>query len=370
VGKLVHADGTTYEGEWSEDKKHGHGEEVLASGITYEGEFSEGKKHGRGKVVLADGRTYEGNFVNSMPHGVGKEALADGTTYEGEWIEGKKHGKGKLVEDDGTTYEGEFVNDLPQGVGKLVYADGSIFEGEILMYMPHGYGVYTQGVDGKSLGSHHAGSAGDVCDGNWSRGQRHGECKYTFCNGMTLDCHWLYGFCAEFTMCRATILAATGNAAPRDFLLLEVEQWPLDSDSRPLPVLAAHRQAAAVCDFIARWDNAALLRLRRSLLQRQLEPISVPRMLHQAFSSGSTSCVQLSQMLLSRICSNFPALIAMRLVTSRCWRVGAHARCRLAEDIVNRVVRCGYRRTARVWLVKQLFCFSQCKKYCVFLCVL
>ena len=169
-------------------------------------------------------------------------------------------------------------------------------------------------------------------------------------------------------MCRATILAATGNAAPLDFLLLEVEQWPLDSDSRPLPVLAAHRQAAAVCDFIARWDNAALLRLRRSLLQRQLEPISVPRMLHQAFSRGST--MQLSQMLLSRICSNFPALIAMRLVTSRCLRVVAGARCRLAEDILNRVVGCGYRRKARVWLVKQLFCFSQCKKYCVFLCVL
>jgi hypothetical protein len=196
-----------------------------------------------------------------MTRGTGRAAYADGSSYDGEWIEGEKHGRGKLVLADGTTCEGTFLDGTLQGVGKLVYTDGGIFEGEIFMYMPNGHGVYTQGVDGESLGSQHAGSAGDVYDGNWSEGQRHGNCKYTFCNGMI--CHWLHGYCAEFTLCQATVLAATGSAVPRAVLEWDVEPWPFDSEGCPLSVVTARDRIAAACDFIARWDSAALLRVRR-----------------------------------------------------------------------------------------------------------
>ena len=64
-GLMRYADGSTYEGEWANDKWHGHGTWVLcgADGHAqerYVGEMFEGKMHGRGAYSYSDGSTYDG----------------------------------------------------------------------------------------------------------------------------------------------------------------------------------------------------------------------------------------------------------------------------------------------------------------------
>lgn len=53
-GKNIDEDGTIYEGEWSEDFKHGFGEEVYRSGEKYVGTFEKGSR-GEGKLFNAEG---------------------------------------------------------------------------------------------------------------------------------------------------------------------------------------------------------------------------------------------------------------------------------------------------------------------------
>ena len=45
-------DGTTYDGEWKDNNKHGRGVYKWADGDTYDGDYKDGKKHGRGVFTL------------------------------------------------------------------------------------------------------------------------------------------------------------------------------------------------------------------------------------------------------------------------------------------------------------------------------
>ena len=45
--------------------------------------------NGRGRLIHADGDIYEGNWLNDMAHGKGKYTHTDGAMYEGEWLHDK-----------------------------------------------------------------------------------------------------------------------------------------------------------------------------------------------------------------------------------------------------------------------------------------
>jgi hypothetical protein len=49
---------------------------------------------GFGRIVHADGDVYEGEWKDGMAHGPGKYYHADGTIYAGEWVTDVKHGQG------------------------------------------------------------------------------------------------------------------------------------------------------------------------------------------------------------------------------------------------------------------------------------
>ena len=52
-----------YDGEWHEDKMHGHGTYFYRdTGDTYEGGFVHGAREGRGKYTKADGTVTEGEW--------------------------------------------------------------------------------------------------------------------------------------------------------------------------------------------------------------------------------------------------------------------------------------------------------------------
>lgn len=76
--------------------------------VNYEGpKNGENQMHGQGKVLFANGSTYEGSFKNDMLDGYG--VLTDTTTgnvYTGEFKDDMRHGKG-FFRYSGCTYEGK-----------------------------------------------------------------------------------------------------------------------------------------------------------------------------------------------------------------------------------------------------------------------
>ena len=104
-------------------------------GATYkwDGGSKDGKAHGIGKAeIFMDGElisTYEGEFKNGLRDGHGRITLPSGTIKEGTFVKGQMTGEGTLTTEDGHSYSGHFVNNRMHGVGKLKMANGSSFEG-------------------------------------------------------------------------------------------------------------------------------------------------------------------------------------------------------------------------------------------------
>jgi len=62
-GRLIHADGDVYVGDWVDDKATGQGIYThYCIGAKYNGQWLNGKKHGYGVETWANGAIYEGNF--------------------------------------------------------------------------------------------------------------------------------------------------------------------------------------------------------------------------------------------------------------------------------------------------------------------
>ncbi len=106
-------------------------------GSTYEGPFSEGKRHGPGIRKYPDGSIFTGKFDNDKRTDEGTWEFNNGIKYQGrvaaKTIDGVENiypeGKGILTYPDTSEYEGPFVNGKPNGIGGIKYSDGSQFEG-------------------------------------------------------------------------------------------------------------------------------------------------------------------------------------------------------------------------------------------------
>ena len=65
----LNEDSQRYEGQYKDDKRHGHGYYVYPSGDRYFGEFSCDKPYGQGTYRWVDGNTYTGSWENGKMHG-------------------------------------------------------------------------------------------------------------------------------------------------------------------------------------------------------------------------------------------------------------------------------------------------------------
>ena len=78
-GIYTYPDGSKYEGDWEDNKKHGKGiyyyNNELWKGDKYEGDWENDNQHGKGIY-----------YYNNEP--------IKGDKYEGEWQDNKRHGKG------------------------------------------------------------------------------------------------------------------------------------------------------------------------------------------------------------------------------------------------------------------------------------
>ena len=151
-GSLIWSDGTSYVGEFKDNKINGQGIFIWSDGLKYEGELKDNLLHGQGTLTFPDGSTYVGEFKDDLGNGQGTLTAADGTLiFKGEVKDDLYHGQGTLI-DDGNKYVGEFKEDKFSGQGTLTYANGDKVEGAFKDNKINGYGKYTYANGNKIVG--------------------------------------------------------------------------------------------------------------------------------------------------------------------------------------------------------------------------
>ena len=144
-GIMYYKNGSKYEGQWRNDKKHGRGVFISQNynnpkliGIKYEGEFNNDKIEGYGVGKYTSGDRYEGEWKNNKQYGRGVLIYKEGGKYIGEWKNGKLNGNGIYYLKNGERFEGKFIDDKYNGYGKYYYNDGEFLEGIFKNDLPSG----------------------------------------------------------------------------------------------------------------------------------------------------------------------------------------------------------------------------------------
>jgi hypothetical protein len=99
---------------------------------------------------------------------------------------------------------------MKEGQGKMDFGNGDIYVGSWRKGNKEGLGRFVYAVDGKSSlpGCNFSWNAGDVYEGGFKAGTRHGACTYTFFSGETAQFTWVDGVCHEFNARQAAVLLA------------------------------------------------------------------------------------------------------------------------------------------------------------------
>ncbi|KAG3024836.1 hypothetical protein PC121_g2241 [Phytophthora cactorum] len=178
TGKYTDAEGNIYEGEFVQGKKHGVGKLIASVGELqsdstvqqqtqqYSGEWYDGCREGLGDAVFAGGSRYSGQWKEDLQEGEGTFTSAQGDRYVGQWHRGCRDGPGVLtIGSSGVIKEGQWCRDDPMdGEWTITFPDGSKFTGECVGGRPHGRGICKY-------------AGGDLYDGMWVQGKRHGTGK-------------------------------------------------------------------------------------------------------------------------------------------------------------------------------------------------
>ena len=118
-GTRTFNDGTTYTGEWKNDKKNGRGK-LTGKGFSYQGEFKNDNFDGYGTLTRVGG-SYSGFWSKGVLNGEGTIKLPGGQVYEGYLRNSRMNGFGIYTEKNGNLYVGGFQDNKFSGEG--VYVD-------------------------------------------------------------------------------------------------------------------------------------------------------------------------------------------------------------------------------------------------------
>jgi len=229
VGVIRYAtDGSTYQGEWVNDLRHGQGTATSSDGSRYVGSFVDNVRAGHGTLFFPDGRVqydgnwvsdvfqglgtqttdrgdvYEGKFDNGLRNGSGVLKEVSGAIYTGEWLEGVRSGKGTQTYVNGDSYDGTFLKDKRHGRGVCKYVSGAEYNGSWRVDVPNGYGTYVaasldeyQGkwVAGKRCGkgSWRSAHGDEWYEGIWENDLPNGEGRKMYADGTTYDGSFVNG---------------------------------------------------------------------------------------------------------------------------------------------------------------------------------
>lgn len=158
-GKLTYADGSIYEGEFSNNLPSGSDATFLfADGKQYRGTFIDGEMQGYGTLEWPNGDVYVGTFNQNAITGSGTFFWQRSkVTYEGTMENGRRHGLGVMQWPDGRRYDGAFRLDERHGFGVFHTADGSSFRGFFEANRRHGDGVFEDRTGSKEFQRWNAG---------------------------------------------------------------------------------------------------------------------------------------------------------------------------------------------------------------------
>ena len=168
VGTLTYSDGSTYVGEFKNNKPSGQGAITWSSGYKYVGEFKDGKKSGQGTYTYPNGATYVGEWEVDKRSGIGTETYVDGRIYVGQYENNKINGQGTFTYANGDSYVGAFKDYKFNGQGTFTYANGDIYVGAFKDNEFNGEGTFTSSDGNTYVGEFKDGS---VKTGVWEVNQ-------------------------------------------------------------------------------------------------------------------------------------------------------------------------------------------------------
>jgi hypothetical protein len=180
TGKVVWADGDSFEGTLVSGKREGHGKFAWADGQRYEGQWRDDQPNGQGMLWFANGDVYEGTLVDGQPRGQGRMRFATGDRYVGELQQGVAHGRGAYTWTNGQTLVGRWIDGRVEGIATMRFVNGDVYEGEVVQGHAEGQGRM-------------AFRSGDVYTGRFKRGLPDGEGTYTWPNGDRFVGRWNVG---------------------------------------------------------------------------------------------------------------------------------------------------------------------------------
>jgi hypothetical protein len=128
---MKYPSGSSYEGEWENDKKCGRGTMIWKDvDEIYVGEWKNDLPHGNGEHIWGEG----GGNIRGGQHSTSKSPTqylpkSNSNIYRGAFREGVRDGEGTFFYANGSQYTGSWVNNLKDGEGTFVYTDGRIFRG-------------------------------------------------------------------------------------------------------------------------------------------------------------------------------------------------------------------------------------------------
>eukprot|EP00484_Ammonia_sp_Unknown_P022237 CAMPEP_0197041964 /NCGR_PEP_ID=MMETSP1384-20130603/18435_1 /TAXON_ID=29189 /ORGANISM="Ammonia sp." /LENGTH=201 /DNA_ID=CAMNT_0042472987 /DNA_START=64 /DNA_END=669 /DNA_ORIENTATION=+ len=125
----------SFDGEWQNDVRCGHGKFVYPDGSNYQGAWQNNQRHGKGTFVYANGDSYCGDYVNGKREGQGIYTYhSDHSQLIGQWKD-DKFVSGKWRYHDQTQFVGNFNHNIPDGKGVFIFASNN-----------QDHGVYDYGV--------------------------------------------------------------------------------------------------------------------------------------------------------------------------------------------------------------------------------
>uniref|UniRef100_A0A7S1IU63 MORN repeat-containing protein 5 n=1 Tax=Eutreptiella gymnastica TaxID=73025 RepID=A0A7S1IU63_9EUGL len=144
-GKAIYANGDTYEGQYWEGKKNGHGKYVHKSlGMSEVDKLLE-KLHKEKEATETPAQFIKrAAEAIAVGHEIVRAALENGfyPCYNGAYINNLKHGKGVMKNKDGTVYKGDWKDNKRHGEGVYCYLNGDIYSGQWEEGLKHGSACY------------------------------------------------------------------------------------------------------------------------------------------------------------------------------------------------------------------------------------
>ena len=139
---MIYADGTIYQGKFSNNKPDGLGITIITKyhelakkneQFKHKGFYRAGKPQGKGVQVWENGTIFKGHFEKgqmSSQNAILK--YSDGTEYKGDVVDGLLHGKGTLKFSNNSKYVGGFKKSkMDDKNGKLIILEDNGSTAEI-----------------------------------------------------------------------------------------------------------------------------------------------------------------------------------------------------------------------------------------------